>query len=264
MLGVSAARMSADGSVIVFATEAPLTGFNNGGGLDEEIYRYSAATEQLSCVSCPPAGITPTGNARISMADQLGKGGEVGEPDTGPVDERGISADGSPGLLRHARPARAAGRERDARCIQWEDGNVNLISSGQSPHESLFLDNGEDGNDVFFATTDALATGDTDGGYDVYDARIPHPGDNPPPAAVPCQGAVCQGPPSVPFLSGAPASATFTGAGNLAAPGPKPSTVKKVKRKGIKKKHRGTRRRVKKGKDKRAGRASVSHDRGDA
>ncbi|MCL2770089.1 MAG: hypothetical protein FWD42_08290, partial [Solirubrobacterales bacterium] len=59
-----------------------------------------------------------------------------------------------------------------------------------------------------------------DGTADVYDARVPRPGDNPPPAALPCEGAVCQGPPSVPQLLGAPASETFSGLGNVP-----PSTV---------------------------------------
>jgi hypothetical protein len=57
--------------------------------------------------------------------------------------------------------------------------------------------------------------GDNDGWFDVYDARIPRPGDNPPPSAVPCAGDVCQGAPSVPQLLGAPPSATFNGAGNI-------------------------------------------------
>jgi hypothetical protein len=76
-------------------------------------------------------------------------------------------------------------------------------------------DNSVNGNNVFFSTAEGLAPGDTDGGYDVYDARIPEPGEKPA-LAVPCEGEVCQGPPSVPSLLGAPASATFSGLGNPA------------------------------------------------
>ena len=98
---------------------------------------------------------------------------------------------------------------------EWENGTVFLISSGTGADYSLFLDNSESGGDVFFATSDELVQGDNDARFDVYDARIPRPGDNPPPSAVPCSGDVCQGPPSVAQLLGAPPSATFNGAGNI-------------------------------------------------
>jgi hypothetical protein len=88
-----------------------------------------------------------------------------------------------------------------------------------------------------------LLPGDTDETYDVYDARIPRPGDDLPPVAVPCKDSVCQGPPSVPQLLAPPASETFNGAGNLAAPvavkqPAKQIHEKKKKRKKRKKKHR--------------------------
>jgi hypothetical protein len=98
---------------------------------------------------------------------------------------------------------------------EWENGVVYLISSGKSSRDSYFLDNSESGNDVFFATTEGLVAGDLDGGYDVYDARVPRPGDNPPPAAVPCEGSICEGPPRVQVPLGEPASATFSGLGNI-------------------------------------------------
>jgi hypothetical protein len=240
---VSAARTSADGSVLVFATRAPLSGFNNGGGLYEEIYRYAAATNELSCVSCPPAGITPTGNARVSLADQLGNGGEVGEGDNGPIDERGVSSDGGRIFFDTPDPLVPQDVNGTRDVYEWNDGHVYLISSGQSPHESMLLDSSEDGGDVFFATTDGLAVGDTDGGYDVYDARIPHPGDNPPPAAVSCQGDVCQGPPSVLLVGGAPSSATLNGSGNLTAQTDTKSASQK--RKGKHKRHRKRKKRSK-------------------
>ena len=102
---------------------------------------------------------------------------------------------------------------------EWENGVVYLISSGKSPLDSFFLDNSENGDDVFFATAQGLVPGDTDGAYDVYDARVPQPGDNPPSVAVPCEGSICQGPPRVPSPLAAPASATFSGLGN---PAPEP------------------------------------------
>jgi hypothetical protein len=119
---------------------------------------------------------------------------------------------------------------RDA--YEWENGTIYLISSGSSSKDSYFLDNSESGGDVFFATTAQLSEGDTDNGYDVYDARTPHPGDSPPVTSTPCQGAVCQGPPAAPAALGVPSSATFSGLGNVAstpaAIAPKPTTKRKI------------------------------------
>jgi len=65
---------------------------------------------------------------------------------------------------------------------------------------------------VFFATTQSLVSADTDGGYDVYDARVPQLGDASQPLPGPCEGdckeAAGSGPPSV-------SSSSFSGAGNL-------------------------------------------------
>ncbi len=88
---------------------------------------------------------------------------------------------------------------------EWENGVVYLISTGKSPLNSYLLDTSENGDDVFFATAEGLVPGDIDGGYDIYDARIPHAGEPFPPAAVPCEGSVCQGPPNVPSPLAPPA-----------------------------------------------------------
>ncbi len=230
---VQEGRTSADGSVDVFATGAPIAGFNDGNGF-EQIFRYDARSDTLSCVSCPPAGVTPSGNAVLSnLAEQeifeaSGTGNRFGM-----VDDRGVSADGSKVFFDTPDPLVSQDIDGKDDVYEWEHGTVFLISSGTSESPSLVLDSSSDGSDVFFATVDGLAPGDTEGGYDVYDARIPHPGDNPPPAAVPCQGDVCQGPPSVPSLLGAPSSETFNGLGNIAqAEGPKPAVkATKVKKK---------------------------------
>ncbi len=234
---VPVARVSENGSAVVFMTSQQLPGgFNSGTGL-EQIYRYDVPANTLSCVSCAPAGVTPTSSAEMSVLTSH-------EEDTTlhreVVDERGVSSDGERIFFDTADPlvpqATNAGSyvvnnvsgaiEPQGRDVyEWENGTVYLISSGNSPLNSYFLDSSENGDDVFFATAAGLVPGDTDGAYDVYDARVPHPGDNPPPAAVPCEGAVCQGPPNVPSPLTPPASATFTGLGN-AAPSAEPEQVK--------------------------------------
>ncbi len=214
LLDVSGGRATPDGSVFIFRTNSPITGFNNAGGF-AELYRYSRIAG-LSCVSCPPAGVNPSGDARVSYDNaEPGRTNGVGGNPMTTRDTRVISADGqriffdSPDALV---PADINGK-RDV--YEWENGNVYLISSGKSVDEATILDSSVGGEDVFFRTDEGLVPGDTDNSYDVYDARIPRAGDNTAPVAVPCQGDVCQGPSSVPSLLGSPPSALFSGAGNL-------------------------------------------------
>jgi hypothetical protein len=99
-------------------------------------------------------------------------------------------------------------------------GCVGLISSGGSKEESVFLDASETGDDVFFLTTAGLVSQDGDGLFDVYDAHVCS-------GAVPCLPVApvlppecstsdsCKAAPSPqPAGFGAPASQTFSGAGN--------------------------------------------------
>jgi hypothetical protein len=207
---VSGARSSTDGAAFVFRTNSPLSGFNNGGGF-EQVYRYSVGSAELICASCPPVGVTPSGDAQVSHDD------ETEEPVT-TVDTDVISSDGSQVFFDSSSPLVPQATNGMRNVYEWENGHVYLISSGRSGIDSYILDSSASGGDVFFTTSEGLAPGDTDGSADVYDARIPRRGDRPPPSAVACEGDVCQGPPSVPSPLTAPASATFSGLGNVAPP----------------------------------------------
>jgi hypothetical protein len=55
------------------------------------------------------------------------------------------------------------------------EGCVQLISSGESEHESSFLDASNEGNDVFFLTDSRLTPWDVDSELDIYDARTCKP-----------------------------------------------------------------------------------------
>jgi hypothetical protein len=101
-------------------------------------------------------------------------------------------------------------------------GCVALISAGTSAEESGFLEASEDGGDVFFLTYSKLAPQDYDASLDVYDAHECT-------VSAPCFAAAVPQPPACttaeacrvaptpqPALFGAPSSATFSGAGNVA------------------------------------------------
>ncbi len=257
MVCLESTHVVAGGSVVVFATQAPIAGFNDGGG-SQQIFRYDASSNELGCISCPPVGIAPAGEAVMSMADHYESYHEAtfSEPNS-VVDDRGVSANGSRVFFDTPDPlvAQDVNGKRDV--YEWEDGRVFLLSSGSSVQDSFYLDSSESGDDVFFETSSELTPGDNDGAYDVYDARVPRPGDILPPAAVPCQGEVCQGPPSVPQLLSAPASATFYGLGNINAPqaggkGKPKSATRPAKKKGKAKTKRRVRSRHSKKADKAA------------
>ncbi|HTA14935.1 MAG TPA: hypothetical protein VK781_08770 [Solirubrobacteraceae bacterium] len=207
---INSARATPDGSAFIFATNSPLpAGFNNGNS--QQVYRYGVGGNTLNCVSCPPLGSTSSGNANLSNGDMGGPPAGINGTFIG---TRALSVNGDRVFFDTPNPLVSQDTDGVRDVYEWEDGSVYLISSGVSASSSFLLDNGADGNDVFFATTDGLAAGDTDGSYDVYDARVPRAGDTQPPNAVPCQADVCQGPPRVPAPLGAPASATFSGLGN--------------------------------------------------
>jgi hypothetical protein len=210
---VGPGRMADDTSSLVFQAQAPIAGFNNAGS--EQVYHYDIDTNQLGCISCPPAGTTPSGNAYLSAIDQYGNLQTGILLDQVVNDARGVSDDGTRIFFGSPDPLVTRDTNGNFDTYEWEDGTVFLISSGTGSAYSPFLDNSGSGGDVFFATSDELAEGDNDAAFDVYDARIPRRGDNTPPLAVPCSGDVCQGAPSVPQLLGAPPSATFSGVGNV-------------------------------------------------
>jgi len=163
-LYVAPVTLAAGGTVLVFQTDSPIPGFNDGGGFGQ-VFRYDVPTDGLSCVSCPPQGQVPKGAANLSNDDY---------PHTtlSPADSRGVSEDGSE-VFFDTPAALVTEDENEKRDVyEWHDGRISLISSGTGTDDSVFLDNSASGNDVFFATRDDLSGTDTDGSYDVYDARV--------------------------------------------------------------------------------------------
>jgi hypothetical protein len=118
-------------------------------------------------------------------------------------------------------------------------GCVNLISSGESAEESAFLDASENGDDVFFLSAAKLTPQDKETSLSVYDAHVCGA------EGVPCAPVVTPPPPCTteasckpaptpqPTLYAPPASATFSGPGNLAPP-PPPGPVRVTTKKTVK------------------------------
>ncbi len=242
-----ASRVSPDGQYLVFESKDSLTGYENAGY--SEVYEYDLTTAHLSCVSCNPTGGRPLGGSSIP-GRTYSSGHSIGSN----YYSRVLSPSGR--VFFDSEDALVAGDTNGhADVYEWEpsgagscqesSGCIFLISAGTGGEDSTFVDASESGNDVFFITRDQLLRQDTDHNLDIYDAHVCSQ-EEPcfpilPAAPPPCSsGDGCKpGPTPQPSIYGAPASATFSGAGNLVeAPGQaiqKKKTSTKVK--GYKKKH---------------------------
>jgi hypothetical protein len=195
--GGTPARATADGSVFVFQGTAP--GFNSGGF--EQAYRYDVASAQLSCVTCPGPGVTPTGPGLTSKSG------------FGVLQQHFMTSDGDRVFFDTPDPlvSRDTNGQRDV--YEWTPQGVSLLSTGTSKEGSIFLESSPDGKNVFFATSQGISPSDTDGGYDVYDARVD--GGFATTGESACQGDACQGPLATPPSTSGAATSNVNGAGNV-------------------------------------------------
>ena len=138
------------GEQAVFASTAPVTGFESAG--HAEVFRSEAGTG-IDCVSCSPTGATP-----LADSDITGYGSSLTD------DGRVFFTSAEPLVLRDSN------EKRDA--YEWEDGTQQLISPGTSPNDSSLLSVSADGTDALFFTRDKLVDGDGNGAnVRLYDAR---------------------------------------------------------------------------------------------
>jgi hypothetical protein len=255
-------RVSPDGSVALFASRAPLTGEDNAdqvsGEALAEVFRYDAGSEELACLSCLGNGQRAEGR-QLRLDNQprnyyyasLLPGYEFLHA------TRALSDDGNRAYFNSLNPLVPQDTNGMQDVYEWEapgkgdckesspnyraasEGCVNLISAGQSPKDSEFVDASSDGRDVFFLTAQSLVAQDP-GQVDLYDARE---GGGLPTPPVPGPGCEGSGEGCLPAQTPAPAA---PGAG--ASQGPSEGNVKekpkcpkgKVRRKGkcVKKHHK--------------------------
>jgi hypothetical protein len=208
------ARLTPDGKHLLYSTfgqgspRMGPTGYDHGHCTNEfgngcrELYVYSADTPEIQCASCRPDGAPAKffdENQQLSMASAFTER-ESGAAHSTEHLNRALSADGHYVFFSTAEPLvpRDTDGAVDAYRYDTQTGQTSLVSSGTDGNGSWFLEASEDGEDVFFISSEALAGYDTDSAYDLYDARsgggfpepVPHPSI--------CTGESCQG-------SGAPA-----------------------------------------------------------
>jgi hypothetical protein len=245
--GEDTSAVSPDGALLAFTSEDSLTGYDNeqaehgdcerelrGGhgfedGMCREVFLYDAASHTLACASCNPAGVRPVGGASLTN----GPVGGSSQPRQ-LLDDGRVFFESSDALVPHASDGRI-------NVYEYENGDVYAISNVTGKYDSYFLEasgreaDGQEGGNVFFATADQLLPEDTGNSAVVYDARAE--GGFPVASEAPaCTTAdACRTAPAPePSVYGAPASATFSGPGNVAPSSPAAVVSKKAAKKTAK------------------------------
>ncbi len=214
------AGVSPNGEFLAFMSSRSLTGYDNedvtskapGELLDEEVFLYDAAREQIVCASCNPDGSRPEGilDGPINFKDGsrlLVDRNQIWAPTKEKTEEHtkdNMLAGNIPGwdplsvhrAIYQPRYISDSGRlffnspsklveasvSPKNKVYEYEpngvgnctstSGCVSLLSSGTAEHEAAFLDASVSGNDAFFLTAEKLAPQDPDSSFDVYDARV--------------------------------------------------------------------------------------------
>jgi len=274
-------RVTPDGQTLVFSSQRSQTGYDNRncwtGRFErcmnaEEVYRYSAGSETLTCISCNPTGEGPLGDAELStpvLNAHLVPRSYIESRLT-----RNVTPDGSRIFFQSPDPLVASDTNADAGCTyreeilhltpdcqdvyEWEavdapggscrEAEVNggclyLLSTGKSKDASYFIDASTDGTSAFIGTTSQLVPADKDELYDAYNVRTggglasQHIT-----ASTPCSsGEACHGSSSPAPDVSSPGSSSFQGPGNPKSGKAKAKKCKKNAHKSCKKqkkKHR--------------------------
>jgi hypothetical protein len=198
------ARVSADGSRLLFLSDEDLTEFDSFGAT--QVYLYSepgtGGSSGLVCISCNPTGERPQGDAWVpgAIADgEFAGATQLYKPRLLTEDGNHAFFDSADGLL----PKDTNG-EPDV--FEWEafgssgcglaTGCITPISSGRGKEGASFVDSSLDGSDAFFLTDESLY-GPDPGGADLYDARVKGGFPEPTPPLA-CVGDSCQALPPKP------------------------------------------------------------------
>jgi len=199
-------RSTPDGAVLAFESHAPLTGYDSDG--HSEIYRYDAETKTLTCLSCPL-------NATPAESDATLQDESKGSPiQSAQVLIANLSKDGSTAFFNTADSLVPVDVNGVQDVYEWHEGQLALISTGQSSQPSFLYAVGADGGNVFFTTRQALLPQDEDeGSVSIYDARVGG-GFAAGEASGVCREGSCEGPASSPPSIDEPPTTTLNGPGN--------------------------------------------------
>jgi hypothetical protein len=214
--GVPRFYLTPDGQHSVFASTESLTGYDNNdpvtGQPHAEIFEATLGAG-IQCVSCRPDGAPPTADSNMPF-------GGVGAT-------RVASNDGSRVFFQSTEAVVPKTSNGLQKVFEYYQGKVSLLSPADGLSNAEVLAASPSGDDVFIATYDELVPNPNGGDSAVYDARVD--GGFPVSVRPECSGVACRGQLGVAPVFGAPASSSFSGAGNLAPSAPKATGKSKGK-----------------------------------
>jgi hypothetical protein len=226
-----------------------LTGYDNrdavSGLPDQEAFLYHAGVEgSLVCASCNPTETRPHGATSLPLwnASYQLTGPSLYQPrylsNSGRLFFNSSDSlvpkdsNGAEDVYEYEQPGQGDCSESIPTFNPISGGCVNLLSSGTSSEESIFMDASESGDDAFILTASQLSVRDEDSARDVYDVRV-NGGEPEPVRPVECEGDGCQLP-ATPPNDPTPGSLSFHGAGNVTPE----ATTRKTKKKKQKHRHK--------------------------
>lgn len=162
--GAKSARVSADGEEVMFASRDQLTKYENRAHI--ELYIYDAPTATIRCVSCNPDGAPARFDAHLTGAPS----------ESAPIARNtfltgNMSSDGRFVFFQTEESLLPVDTNGVSDVYEWREGELALISTGQSESLSYFGDASPNGSNVFFFTRQQLVRADDDTNVDLYDAR---------------------------------------------------------------------------------------------
>jgi hypothetical protein len=236
-------RSTPDGSVLLFESRAPLTGYDPEG--HTEVYRYDSTSGELGCLSCNPTLAPAGGEASL---ESFSEARSEPEPFGAFALVDNLRSDGRRAFFQSTEPLVLGDTDGLQDVYEWEaqgvgscerpEGCVYLVSSGTSAHIDYIYSVSDSGDDIFFRSSDLLLPSDSDETPSIYDARVE--GGFPEPS---CEGSGCfEKQPVFPPALTVPASPASGKSGNVTPKKHCPRGKRKVSQSGkvkcVKKHHK--------------------------
>jgi hypothetical protein len=230
-------RTSRDGRYFLFESRADVTGYASSNSQMAYLYDAEAPDkhESVTCISCRQDG--KPGVGALIEAEQAASVLVPVLRNTTYQAQSLVERNGQPVVFFRSRDPLAPGAtEGEWSLYEWAHHQVFRIASDLARGRSSFyydatlkfIGASSEGADLYFTDATALTWEDPDARKAVWDAKIEGGFAQPAPApgCDPGSEDSCQGSPaSTPSISGAPASAAFSGSGNLATPPPLPTAA---------------------------------------
>lgn len=219
--GINPAYSSPNGRYLVFVGQAGT------------VRLYDAVVGEATCISCPLSG--PAEGAELPNVER----------NISNRQPQAVTDDGR-AFFQTTQALLSSDRNATSDVYEYFHGRLTMISPGDGSFIATFVDISLDGRDVFFTTAEGLVAQDTDGDYDIYDARVGGGFPEPPPPPAPCSGEACRAASALP----AAPSIGSSGSGRSKQAGPRRcgKGARKVTKNGkvrcVKKNHHGKRTRT--------------------